>query len=174
MMTPLIRALVIPLTGLGLLVAAPIQARAQDQPRTFDVKAMTPETALDIVTAAMEACREKGFQVAVAVVDRSGAVQALARDRLAGAHTPDTAQRKAWTAVSFKANTLDLAETTQPGSEAFGARQITNALMLGGGIVVNAQGSLLGGIGVSGAPSGADDQSCAEAGLERVAVDLEF
>ncbi|WP_413207841.1 GlcG/HbpS family heme-binding protein [Rhodospirillum sp. A1_3_36] len=168
------RTLTIPLLGLGLLLAAPLPTQAQDQSRTFDVKVMTPETALDIVTAAMEACREKGFQVAVAVVDRSGVPQALVRDRLAGAHTPDTAQRKAWTAVSFKANTLNLAETTQPGSEAFGARQITNALMLGGGIVVNAQGSLLGGIGVSGAPSGADDQSCAQAGLDSVAMDLEF
>jgi uncharacterized protein GlcG (DUF336 family) len=173
-MTPFTRPLTIPLIGLGLLLAAPIQAQAQDKARTFDVKAMTPETALDIVTAAMESCREKGFQVSVVVVDRSGVPQALVRDRLAGVHTPDTAQRKAWTAVSFKANTLDLSATTQPGSEAFGARQITNALMLGGGIVVNAQGSLLGGIGVSGAPSGADDQSCAQAGLDSVAMDLEF
>ncbi len=173
-MTALTRTLAVPLLCAGVLLAAAMPVQVQAQDRLYDVKVMTPETAMDIVTAALAACREKGFQVAVTVVDRFGVPQAMVRDRLAGAHTPDTAMRKAWTAVSFRSGTLELSESTQPGAASFGARQITNALMLGGGIVVNAQGSLVGGIGVSGAPSGADDQACAQAGLDSVAADLEF
>lgn len=156
--------------GLGLLAAVP--AVAQD--RTYDVRLMTPETAMEIAMGAMQACRDRGFQVAVAVVDRFGVPQALVRDRIAGPHTPDTAIRKAWTAVSFRASTTDLSASTGPDSAASGARDITNALMLGGGITVQAQGGLIGGIGVSGAPSGEEDEACAEAGLSPVAMELEF
>jgi len=41
------------------------------------------------------------------LVDRSGLVQVVLRDRYAGAHSPDTATNKAWTAVSFRTNTAD-------------------------------------------------------------------
>jgi len=37
-----------------------------------------------------------------------GGTQVMLRDRYAGPHTPDTAERKAWTAVSFRADTLEL------------------------------------------------------------------
>ena len=47
--------------------------------------------------------------------------------------------------------------------------------MLGaGGIPINVGGSILGGIGVSGAPSGETDEKCASAGLEAVRADLEM
>ena len=57
--------------------------------------------ALDLARGALASCRERGFQVAVAVVDRFGVTQVLLRDRFAGAHTIATATSKAWTAVSF-------------------------------------------------------------------------
>jgi len=48
-------------------------------------------------------------------------------------------------------------------------------LVLGaGGIPINVGGSILGGIGVSGAPSGETDEKCAKAGLEAVLADLEM
>ena len=147
-------------------------ASAQDA--VYEVKVMTPEMALSLAQATLEACRAKGYQVAVAVVDRFGIPQVLLRDRIAGAHTPDTATRKAWTAVSFRTDTQDLTGTTGPDTDGYGLRQITNALVLGGGIVVEAQGGVLGGIGVSGAPGGAMDHECAKEGLESLAMELEF
>src|SRR3546814_17122372 len=72
--------------------------------------------------------------------------------------TPETARRKAWTAVSFRADTRTLSETTKPGSEAYAANFIPEALMLGGGVPVQAQGSIVGGVGVSGAPGGDVDE----------------
>ena len=75
-------------------------AAAEERLVTF--KAMKPELALELAQATLGACRKAGFQVAVAVVDRAGVTQVILRDQLAGAHTPETARRKAWTAVSFR------------------------------------------------------------------------
>ena len=88
----------------------------------------------------------------MAVVDRMGNMQVMIRDRFAGAHTPDTARRKAWTAASFRTNTTDLLDISGPGQPQAGLRDITGALALGGGILIEAGGSLVGAIGVSGAP----------------------
>lgn len=148
------------------------QAHADDA--TFEMTVMTPETALRVAKAALESCRAKGYQVAVTVVDRMGVPQAMIRDRFAGAHTPDTAFRKAWTAVSFRGDTLELAANTESGTPQSGAREIENALMLGGGVPIEAGGSIVGGVGVSGAPDGEADDACARAGIDEVTLDLEL
>ena len=95
-----------------LLLAAP--ARAQDALVTY--KSLNLEVALDLARAALASCRDSGFQVAIAVVDRFGVTQVLLRDRFAGAHTVATATGKAWTAVSFRISTGELAVMTQPGT----------------------------------------------------------
>src|SRR4051794_9898516 len=94
-----------------LLLALP--ARAQDGLVTY--KSLSPEVALDLARASLAACRERGFQVAVAVVDRFGVTQVVLRDRFAGAHTVPTATGKAWTAVTFRTSTGELAGISQPG-----------------------------------------------------------
>ena len=118
------------------------------------VKVLTPETALKAAQAALESCRERGFQATVAVVDRMGVVQVLLRDRFAGPHTTDMATAKAYTAASFRTNTTELAEATQPGRPASGIRHRPGIAAVGGGMMIEAGGSLLGAIGVSGAPGG--------------------
>lgn len=158
--------------GLGLLQSV-AQVNA-DEHALFSTESLTPEIALKAVTAALESCREDGFQVAVAVVDRAGNLQALVRDRYAGAHTPDTARRKAWTAVSFRTNSSELAEATQSGQAQSGVRHVTGALMLGGALLIEAGGSLVGAIGVSGAPGGDADDACALAGIEAIEDDIAF
>jgi uncharacterized protein GlcG (DUF336 family) len=158
---------------LGVCVSAAPAARAQEDALvTFSV--MKPEITVKLAQAAMESCRAKGAQVAVAVVDRFGNMQMMLRDRFAGPHTPETARRKAWTAVSFRNDTLTLSGTTAPGSEAYGSNFITEALMLGGGVPVDAGGSLVGAVGVSGAPGGDMDDACARDGIKAVEVDLAF
>jgi len=156
----------------GLLALVPAAGAQEEALISFPV--MKPEMTVKLATAVMESCRAEGAQIAVAVVDRFGTLQTLLRDRFAGPHTPETARRKAWTAVSFRADTLALAENTKPGSEAYGANFIAEALMLGGGVPVEAQGSIVGAVGVSGAPSGELDDACARAGIEAIALDLEF
>jgi uncharacterized protein GlcG (DUF336 family) len=150
---------------LGMLSCLP-PAVAEDALISF--KVLTPEAALELAQAALKACRDKGYQVAVAVVDRSGTPQVMLRDRYAGAHTPDTATRKAWTATSFHSDTLALADATRAGKPQSGVRFVENALMLGGGVLIEAAGSMVGAVGVSGTPNGEQDDACAKAGVAAI------
>lgn len=159
--------------GCALALGLVMPAAAQDDALvTFQI--LAPRLAAELATATMSHCEEQGFQVAVSVVDRFGVPQAMVRNRFAGPHTPDTAQRKAWTAVSFRTDTLELAGNTAIDTPFFAARDITNALMLGGGVVIEAAGQMVGGIGVSGAPSGEADEACARAGLAAIQNKLPF
>lgn len=137
-------------------------------------KSLSPDLALDLARAALEACRTRGYQVAVAVVDRFGQSQVMLRDRFSGPHTPSTATNKAWTAVSFRTNTSDLVKIAQPGQPQAGLRNLPNVVLLGGGVMIEAGGSLVGAVGVSGAPGGEEDEACANAGIEAVRDKLEF
>ena len=141
---------------------------------TFAVKVMTPETALKAALAAQKKCRDSGFQATVAVVDRSGVVQVLLRDRFAGPHTTDMAVAKAYTAVSFRTSTTELAAASQPGRPQSGIRNRPGIAAVGGGLMIEAGGSLLGGIGVSGAPGGKEDDACAAAGIAAIREDIEL
>ena len=157
-----------------LLMLASNPLRAQDEEAMFSTSSLTPETALAAATAALDNCREAGYQVAVAVVDRMGVLQVLIRDRFAGAHTPETARRKAWTATSFRTNTSDMLELTAAGKPQAGIRHLDNVAVIGGGVIIEAAGSLVGAIGVSGAPGGDRDDICAMAGIEAIEDDIAF
>ncbi|HET7402698.1 MAG TPA: heme-binding protein [Usitatibacter sp.] len=141
---------------------------------TFTVRALTPETALKAAQAAMAKCRTEGFQVTVAVVDRSGVTQVVIRDRFAPPHTAETAQRKAATAVNFKMPTSELDRELQAGRPTAGIRQLPGVVAIAGGVPIEAAGSLVGAIGVSGAPGPANDERCAQGGIRAIAEDLEF
>ncbi len=157
-----------------VLAAATVGAQAQGASSTFSVKLMTPETAQRAAKAALDECRRQGYQVTVAVVDRFGILQVLLRDRFAGAHTVGVASDKAWTAASFRIATGALADETQPGKPMGALRSHPRVLAAGGGLVIESGGSLLGAIGVSGAPGGDADDSCAKAGIRAIADALEL
>ncbi len=158
-------------TCLSLLSGA---ALAQTDAATFQVRALTPETALKAAQAALQACRAQGYQVAVAVVDRGGLTQVLLRDRFAGPHTVTVATDKAWTATSFRTSTLELAELTMAGKPMSGIRDVPRMLAVGGGVLVEGGGSIFGAIGVSGAPGGEADDVCAKAGVKAIADAIAF
>lgn len=157
-----------------VLLSVLIASAAHAADGTFSVKILTPETALKASQAALKSCRDRGFQVTVAVVDRMGVVQALLRDRFAGPHTIEGAAAKAYTAVSFRTNTTELAEASLPGRPSSGIRHRPGVAAVGGGMMIEAGGSLLGAIGVSGAPGGREDDACAAAGIEAIREDIEL
>lgn len=153
---------------LGMLFSS---ASAQDA--TFSVRQLTPETALKLARAALDACRKEGFQVAVAVTDRSGVAQVVLRDRFAGPHTVTVSVDKAWTAVSFRQDTLSFAKATSDPAHS-GPRNFARVIAVGGGVPIEAAGSILGAIGVSGAPGGEADDRCARAGIDAIRGDVDF
>lgn len=155
-----------------VMLVAPYATQAQDA--THTVKMMTPETALKAAQAALKKCRDDGFQVAVAVVDRSGVTQVVLRDRFAGPHTPSTAEDKAWTAVTFRTNTAEIERVTQPGMQQSGVRHRPRVVAIAGGMIIEGAGAMLGGIGVSGAPRGDLDDVCAKAGIAAIQDSLDF
>ena len=121
--------------------------------------------------ATYNVCTEKGYNVAVAVVNRDGRLLSFVRNPLAGAHTIDVSQGKAWTAATFKTASQNLMERDF-------MKGIQGAMTWGGGLPVNVAGSFYGGIGVAGAPAqktpGDVDHDCAVEGLDKVREEIEF
>jgi uncharacterized protein GlcG (DUF336 family) len=76
--------------------------------------------------------------------------------------------------VSFRVNTAEHAEGTQAGRAQSGVRQLPGVAAVGGGLMIEAGGSLLGAIGVSGAPGGKEDEACAAAGIAAIRDELDF
>jgi uncharacterized protein GlcG (DUF336 family) len=161
-----------PLSVLFWLTLAAAPLGAQEALMTF--RSLNPEVALELARAALTECRKRDYQVAVAVVDRFGVTQVMLRDRFAGPHTPGTAAGKAWTALTFRTNTTELNAAGQPGSQQAGIRDLPGVVVIGGGVMIEARGSLVGAIGVSGAPGGDADEACAKAGIEAIRDKLEF
>ena len=149
-------------------------ARADEPSLLFVQKSLTPAAALKVARATLEACRKAGYQASVAVVDRGGNMQVMLRDRFAGAHTPEVSRKKAYTALSFRTNTVQMAENTKAGKDASGVRHVEGTLMLGGGVLIRAGGELVGAVGVSGAPGGQADEDCALKGIATIQADLDF
>ena len=130
---------------------------------------LTLSTAIKIAQAAIVECTKKGIQIGVTVVDRQGIVQVTLRDTIAAPITLPISKGKAFTAVNFNAPTSAL------GDRANGPIGRTpGIIMSAGGLPIQAGGSLLGGVGVSGAPSGKTDEQCAQAGMNAVLDDLEM
>jgi uncharacterized protein GlcG (DUF336 family) len=161
------------LIAAAVLVLGAAPAIAGDD-ATVTYKSLSPETALEAAQAAMKKCRDNGFQIAVAVVDRFGQPQVMLRDRFAGLPAADAATRKAYTALGFRAATSDLAKSIKSGQRDSGLALLPHVAMLGGGLMIEAGGTLLGGIGVSGAPGGDKDEECAKAGLDAIRDKLDF
>ncbi|HEY3680588.1 MAG TPA: heme-binding protein [Bradyrhizobium sp.] len=162
----------------AIIVAAALAfgatAAVAEDSATVTYKSLSPEVALEAAQAALKQCRTDGFQVAAVVVDRFGQPQVLLRDRYAGLPAADTATRKAYTALGFHAATSDLAKSIKSGSMDAGLARLPNVAMLAGGLVIEAGGTVLGGIGVAGAPGGDKDEACAKAGLDAIRDRIDF
>ena len=158
--------------AIGLSLFTFTSAQASEGTVTFEV--LTPETALQAAQAALENCRAAGYQVAVAIVDRFGGIQVVLRDQLAAPRTVDTAVGKARTAAGFRTNTTDMVSVTAEGTPQAEIRNLPGVIVIGGGMFIEAAGSLGGGIGVSGAPGPHLDDICAQTGIDNIEDLLEF
>jgi uncharacterized protein GlcG (DUF336 family) len=96
------------------------------------------------------------------------------RDRYAGLGAISTATGKAWTAVNFGRDTSELMKAIHDGQLSAGLATLQNVVMLAGGLVIQSAGSVVGGVGVAGAPGGDKDEACAKAGLAAIQDKLDF
>ncbi len=115
--------------------------------------------------AAISSCKAKGHPVSVTVVGRDGVVITQQRaDGTTGA-TVQVSSGKAYASAGFQSPTSGLqdAAKTNPGMI-----NIEGFNILPGGLPVALGGSVVAGIGVSGAPSGDIDAACAAAGIKAI------
>ncbi|HXX26765.1 MAG TPA: heme-binding protein [Pseudolabrys sp.] len=155
-----------------LALAAVLPARAEEAIVTY--KSIAPDIAIDLARAALNRCRKDGYQVAVVVLDRFGAPLVEMRDRFAGIGAMDIARGKAWTAVNFSIDSGEFVKRIKDGTLSPGLASLPKVTPLVGGIIIQAGGSIIGGVGVAGAPGGDKDEACAKAGLESVQDKLDF
>ena len=142
---------------------------AAEEPGLVSTKRLTMQTALMIAQAAIAECTKQGIQIGVTVVDREGNVQVTLRDTIAAHITVPISKGKAFTAANFNSPTSALSDrANSPVGRAPGI------LMSAGGLPIQVGGSLVGAVGVSGAPSGITDEACAQAGIDAVLDDLEM
>lgn len=120
-----------------------------------------------VIAAARARADEHGVAVAFAVVDAGGNLVAFARADGATLITIDTAIGKAFTAVSIGGDTANLTPAIQPGGPLFGTGLVLagarSLVPYAGGVLIQADGRVIGALGVSGAPSSELDHEIAAA-----------
>ena len=164
--------LIIGVAAAAIGFAAALPTRAAEGVITY--KSLSPDVAFDLARTALLKCRKDGYQVAVVVIDRFGVPLVSMRDRYAGLGSLEIATGKAWTAVNFTRDTSAMIKAIKEGELSAGLATLPKVTMLAGGLIIEAGGSLLGGIGVAGAPGGDKDEACAKAGLGSVQDRLDF
>lgn len=148
--------------ALGFAGAVP--AAAKEDPAAVPLLRLSMEMGQKLARATIEECRKRNVNVAVTVVDRGGHPQVVLRDTLAMDLTLRVSRLKAYTAMSFNA----------PTSQLEGRLPKVEGIMSGaGGLPITGGGKIIGGVGVSGAPSGTIDEACAQAGIDAIKFELE-
>ncbi len=133
------------------------------------------DLALTAAKAALEESRRRGYpRFAVAVTDRAGHLLALLRSDDGGAHLVDSARRKAYTAASMNARTSKASKAIdeRSGEPDPHLVYLNDILIVGGGVPIQANGELIGAIGVAGSPGSVHDEECAEAGIAAIAAEI--
>lgn len=155
----------------ALMALAPLGAARAEEAPLVNIKRLSMEMALKAAQAAVAQCRKEGVQIAVTVMDRGGHPQVVLRDVLAADLTLTISRQKAYTALSFNNATSAMEKRfTAP----FSVGKVEGLVFSAGGLPITAGGTIVGGIGVSGAPSGLTDEKCARAGVDAITADLEM
>jgi uncharacterized protein GlcG (DUF336 family) len=126
----------------------------------------------ELVTGAVAACKEQGYNVTATLVDIDGVRQAMLRGDGAGVATLDVSNDKAYTAMTTRTDTgvlVERAKTTPPSQIIL---KEPHLLLAQGAIVIKIGEEFVAALGVSGAPGGDKDEACARAALDKVSDKL--
>jgi uncharacterized protein GlcG (DUF336 family) len=154
---------------LGAIAAAAVLSSSA-QAQLANEKNLTLAMAQAIANGAMDKCKSLGFKVSVAVVDRAGLEMVMLRGDGAGLHTPEGADRKAYTARTFRAPSAAFLKRMLDDPAAHASEEYARVLALPGGLPIKVGDDVVGAVGVSGSPGKDDD--CGQAGIDKVADQL--
>jgi uncharacterized protein GlcG (DUF336 family) len=154
-------AMLLPFLALAAL-AGSAAAQVRQQPE------LTLDAASRLVAGAVEACRRQERSIVVAVLDRGGNLLALQRAESVGPHNIEASRRKAFTALSTRSATLELARQAAANPDARNLATLPELLLLGGGVPLTAGGQVVGAIGVAGGGGAVNDHACALAAIRGV------
>jgi uncharacterized protein GlcG (DUF336 family) len=149
------------LAGVALMSSTAV---AQTLPTHRIPAALAVEAASETVAA----CAKQGYHETAQVVDADGVIIATVRGDGVGAHSLDSALDKAYTAASFRNDTLALSERAKGEDSIAPLAKLPHVMFFGGGVVIKLGDETIGAIGASGAPGGKLDDGCARAGLEKI------
>jgi uncharacterized protein GlcG (DUF336 family) len=127
---------------------------------------LTVQKAQEMVARAMRKAQQMNVKVSVFIVDNSGIPVAFARMDGAAIHTIDVARAKAYTAVAYSTNTMDLVgEMKNNPLDANGLISAGrgNVVFIGGGVLAKSGDEIVGAVGVSGAEADQDHACGVEA-----------
>lgn len=130
------------------------------------MSALSLAQARTIISAAERKAEDIGQPMNIAVVDEGGNLIAHVRMDGAWMGSIDISINKAWTSRAFDIQTKDLAENSQPTQQFYGihASNAGKVMIFAGGVPLQRDGTVIGGLGVSGG-LGEQDQAVAEAGM---------
>lgn len=157
------------LAALCTLLLLPIGGHAVD---ILTERNIGMDLAVAIATATVSACREQGYQTSAVVVDRHGIVRAALRDDLAARFTLQIAEEKANMTIMSGVNSGEFRNSREDIRAEL--NHIQGIIVMEGGVLIEAAGTRIGAVGVSGAPGGDRDAACASQALESLAERLEF
>lgn len=159
-------------TGLFALlqcVAAVATVQAAD---VVPSRLMGLDLARDIAQGAIDHCRKDGYQVSVVVTDRSGDALVVMRDVFVSKYMTQLAHGKANAVVLSNSSSAEVRVNMARIRDELNL--LEGVLLMEGGLPIRVEGSLIGAVGVSGAPGGDKDEACAQKGIEAVQERLDF
>ena len=153
---------------LALVVAAAAFGAPPVSAQTLPTHRIPAALATEAASEAVASCARGGYSETAVVVDADGATIAAVRGDGAGIHTLDSAHDKAYTSVTFKNDTMVLADRAKGDGPIALLAKLPHILFFPGGVVIKLGDEVIGGIGAAGAPGGNLDDNCAKAGLDKI------
>ena len=151
-----------------MMAATPLLAASSSHADALLTHRIPAALAAEAVGEAVASCAKQGYRETAVVLDADGAVIATLRGDGAGIHTLDSAHDKAYTSVTFKNDTMVLADRAKGDGPIAPLAKLPHILFFPGGVVIKLNDEVIGGIGAAGAPGGNLDDNCAKAGLEKI------
>lgn len=151
--------------ALTVCLAAPASAQLLDH------KDLSLATALTIATTAADTCKAQGNLVSVTVLGRDGQVLVILRGDNSSPHTVENSRRKAYTARTFRIPSGEFAKRVKDNPTT-GLVHLSGVIAAQGALPIKVGNDVVGAVGVSGSPGGDKDETCAKAGLDKVADQL--